>query len=166
MRKHWLAVAAVVAAGSLVSTPVLAVTVPGTLDVNATVSGGCTVSTVAVSFGDYAGVQVDATGTINVNCTADLVYSVELGAGTGGGASRQMLKVGDPTAALPYELYPTAARTTPWGGADYAVGGAAALTGLTGLGANQGILVYGRIDAGEPLSAGSFADTVTVSVIY
>lgn len=166
MRKTWLACAAVLAAGTFVSAPALAVTVSGSLDVNATVQGGCTVGTVPVSFGDYTGAQSDATGTINVNCTADLVYSIELGAGNGGGAARQMPKVGDPATFLPYELYQNAGRTVPWGGATYAVGGATALTGLTGLGTNQAVVVYGRVDSGQPLSAGSFADVVTVSVIY
>ena len=168
MRKTWLACAGVLAVGTLVSTPALAVTIPGTRDVNATVQGGCTVGTTAVSFGDYSGAQLDAQGAINVNCTADLAYSVELGAGNGATTTRRMPKVGDPTTFLPYELYQDTNRSVVWGGttAGYTLNGATALTGQTGTGAQVAIPVFGRIDAAQPLSAGSFADVVTVSVIY
>lgn len=168
MRKTWLACAAVLAAGLFAGTPARAAQIDGSLDVSATVPGACSISTTAVSFGDYTGLLLDAQGVISVNCTATLGYSVELGAGTGGGATRQMTKVGSPGTFLPYELYQDVNHTQPWGGttAGYTANGATAKTALTGSGNLDPIDVFGRIEAGQTMSAGSFADTVTVSVIY
>lgn len=166
MSKQRLALVSVLGA-ALVATPVLAVTVTTNLSVTANVPGGCTLSTNAVSFGDYDGTVIDVAGQLNANCTSALDYSVELGAGNSAtGTSRQMSNAGNNALKLNYDLYKDAARSQLWGGADYTVGGASALTGQTGTGANQVIQIYGRLPAGQALSAGSFADTVVVSVIY
>jgi len=124
-------------------------------------------STLPVSFGDYSGAQIDASGTLNANCTSGLTYSVELGPGLSATAtSRQMSNAGNGALKLNYELYQDTGRLTPWGGAVYTNNGAVALSGLSATGVNQPIPIYGRVPAAQVPSAGSFADTVVVSVIY
>jgi spore coat protein U-like protein len=167
MKKQLMMTLAALAAGAMTAAPAFALTATSPLTVSATVPGDCSVSTAAVAFGNYTGAaQVTANGTITVNCTADQAYSVELNAGGGGGASRQMTKTGDATKHLPYELYQDAAFATPWGGPAYTVGGAVASTGLAGTGADQAFTVYGRILSGQPTSQGDFTDSVTVTVQY
>jgi spore coat protein U domain-containing protein, fimbrial subunit CupE1/2/3/6 len=166
MSKQRLALVSVLGA-ALVATPVLAVTVTTNLSVTANVPGGCSLSTNPVAFGDYSGTQIDVAGQLNANCTSALAYSVELGPGLSAtGASRQMSNAGNNALKLNYELYKDAARSQAWGGTAYTVGTAQALSGQIGTGANQVIQIYGRLPAGQALSAGSFADTVVVSVIY
>jgi len=156
-----------VLAGALVATPVLAVTVATSLSVTANVPGGCVLSTAPVTFGDYGGTQIDAAGSLSANCTSGLAYSVELGpGGSATTTSRQMNNAGNGTLKLNYELYKDNGRTQPWGGTGYAVGGASALTGQTATGVAQLIPIYGRLPGAQAPSAGSFADTVVVSVIY
>jgi spore coat protein U domain-containing protein, fimbrial subunit CupE1/2/3/6 len=156
-----------VLAGALVATPVLAITVTTDLSVTANVPGGCVLGTTAVAFGDYSGTQIDVAGTLSANCTSGLPYSVELGPGLSAtGTSRQMSNAGNGALKLNYELYRDAARTLVWGGATYTVGGAAALTGQTASGTAQTIQIYGRVPGSQAPAAGSFADTVVVSVIY
>jgi spore coat protein U-like protein len=151
---------------ALVATPVLAVTVVSNLNVTANVPGGCSVSTTPVAFGEYSGTQVDSTGGVTANCTSGLAYTVELGPGNGGGAVREMTNAGDVSQKLTYELYKDSGRTAVWGGTTYTAAGASALTGQTGSGTNQGITVYGRVPGTQSLFAGSFSDTVVVSLIY
>jgi len=166
MSKQRLALVSVLGA-ALVATPVLAITITSNLSVTANVPGGCSLSTSPVSFGDYDGTQIDTAGQLTANCTAALDYTVELGAGLSAtGTSRQMSNAGNGALKLNYDLYKDAARSQPWGGGDYTVGGATALTGQTGSGSDQAIQIYGRLPGAQALSAGSFADTVVVSVIY
>lgn len=155
-----------VLAGALVATPVLAVTVTSNLTVSANVPGGCSVSTSPVDFGDYDATVLNATGTVTVNCTSGLGYSVGMGPGNGGGAVRQMSNAGDPSQKLTYELYKDSGRTAVWAGVGYTPGTATPLTSQTGTGANQAITVYGQVPESQPLFAGSFSDTVLVSVDY
>lgn len=163
MSKQRLALVSVLGA-ALVATPVLAVTVTTNLSVTANVPGSCTLSTTAVSFGDYDGNQIDVAGQLNATCTSGLNYSVELGPGLSAtGTSRQMSNAGNGALKLNYDLYKDAARSQPWGGATYTVGGASAVTGQTG---PQTIQIYGRLPGAQTLNAGSFSDTVIVSVIY
>lgn len=156
-----------VLAGALVATPVLAVTLTTSLSVTANVPGGCVLSTAPVVFGDYSGALIDVAGTLNANCTSGLIYSVEMGpGGSATASSRQMSNAGNGTLKLNYELYKDAGRTQPWGGAGYVVGGASALTGQAATGVNIPIPIYGRVPGAQAPAAGSFADTVVVSVIY
>jgi spore coat protein U-like protein len=166
MRKRLTVFLGALMGGALIAAPAFAGSVTTTLSVTATVPGSCGVSTSPVAFGSYSGTQVDANGSVTVNCSLDLPYSVELDGGAGGGASRQMLKVGDATKALVYELYQDPPRSQVWGGSAYSVSGAAALTGQMGTGADQTVSVYGRIPGGGSSSPGDFTDSVSVTVLY
>lgn len=147
----------------LVSQPVFAATTTGNLPVNATVNAACIFGNItSVNFGNYTGVQNDATGTIEVNCTNGTPYTVSLGPGTGSGATTtNRLMTGVPSGTLAYALYRDAGRTQNWGnviGTDTVAG--------TGSGAVQTLTAFGRIVAGLTPVSGSYNDTVLITITY
>jgi spore coat protein U-like protein len=166
--KKLFAFLAAVAAPFLIGTPAIAAGSfgPVNLDVTATVPGSCTATTSGVAFGDYVGSQLDAQGSITVNCDLDLPYSIDIDGGAGGGGTRQMSKLGAPSVKLVYELYQESGRTTVWGGDSYSTGGAVAKGGQFGLGTGELHNVFGRILAGAGTSPGDYSDTVLVTINY
>lgn len=144
-----------------------AATATGNLSVTATVSGTCTLTTSPVAFGTYdpaSGTDDTATGTVTVTCTNGTGYTVSLDAGAneetpGDVSTRRMLAAA--SQYLPYQLYQDSGHTTVWGDS-----GGAILTGQTGDGTAQPISVYGLITAGQYVPAGSYTDTVVVTITY
>jgi spore coat protein U-like protein len=136
------------------------------LDDTASVPGSCTATTSGVAFGDYVGTQLDAQGSITVNCDLDLPYSIDIDGGAGGGATRQMSKLGASATKLVYELYQDGPRSIVWGGASYTQGGAVAKSGQLGSGGNDNHNVFGRILTGAGTSPGDYSDTVLVTINY
>jgi len=144
-----------------------AATATGNLSVTATVSGTCTLTTTPVAFGTYdpaAGADDTATGAVTVTCTSGTGYTVSLDAGAneltpGDITTRRMLA--NTSDYLPYQLYQDSGHTTAWGDT-----GGAILTGQTGNGSAQAINVYGVIVKNQYVAAGSYVDTVVVTVTY
>ena len=123
----------------------------------------CTVSTTSVNFGSYDVFDTsprDSTGTITLRCNGgakDVLIEID-----GGGSPyvlfRYMAKGTEP---LYYNLYQNPNRTQLWGenGSGQFVGDPPNNTDVT-------VTVYGRIPAQQDVSAGSYSDTVTVTVQY
>lgn len=105
-----------------------------------------------------------ATASITVNMVATQVYHITLDAGLHKLSSRRMRNAAGNTIA--YDLYQNNAYTTPWGDAGYGNTFTAG-NGLasTGTGQNQVFTVYGQLQI-LPTQAGSFSDTITVTVHY
>lgn len=133
----------------------------------------CEVSAVGVSFGAYdpfSGSDSDATGEVTVTCsllelTSLLVsYDIELSTGGSGTYSSREMAAGSHT--LEYQLYTDAARTTVWGDGS----GATEVVSdgyLLSLGPEtRNYPVYGAVPPGQWVAAGSYADTITVTVNY
>ncbi len=141
-----------------------AATATGVMTVTATVSSTCIVgaSTLAFSSATSAAIQagnIDAAGTVTVNCTAGSAYTISLDAGAGSGATVASRKMTSGSNLLSYSVYTTAARTTVWGD------GTGTVTG-TGTGASQSIAAYGRIFAGQVVPAATYTDTINVTITY
>lgn len=131
--------------------------------VSATVIASCDVTAQNLSFNNYDPViatPTDATTTLSVFCTNGTTYTVALDAGTGSGATVTTRKMTSGANTLSYSLYKDSGYATVWG----ASGGA--LVSGTGSGAAQSLTVYGRIAAQQTSIAGSYTDTVTVTVTY
>ena len=150
----------------LAASPAAAATTSSTLDVEATVTANCTVSTSAIDFGDVnplSGSNVDGTGGISVTCTSGTGWTATAGVGSGSGAtfaSRRMTAGSD---LLSYNLYTNAGRTTVWGDGSGSTG---TLTG-TGNGAVQAVTIYGRVGSGQTtVPPGDYTDDVSVTVTY
>ncbi len=164
-----LAMGLALAAGAFgVGQSALAATATGIMNVTATVSSSCVVATSTLAFpsATSAAIQagnIDAAGTVSVNCTTGSSYTVALDKGAGGTtattAVRRMLSGTNP---LNYTVYSDATRTTVWGDTTT---GAGAVT-RTGTGAADLIPAYGRIFSGQTVPAGAYTDVINVTVTY
>lgn len=134
------------------------------LSVSATVIASCNVAANPLAFGNYNPVTatpLDAATTISVTCTSGTGYEVSMNAGGGSGASVAARKMTSSGNLLTYSLFRDSNRSNVWG----VTTGSNVVTG-TGSGASQSIDVYGRIPAQQASPAGSYTDTVSVTVTY
>jgi spore coat protein U-like protein len=132
-------------------------------NVSATDQTVCSLSTSAVNF-PATGVllsSVDATGAISVTCTSGASYTVALDGGTTGATNPTQRKMAQGAEQITYGLYQNSGRTLPWG--DTSGGYAAAGSGS---GLSQNLTVYGRVPAQNTPSAGTYMDTVVVTLSY
>jgi spore coat protein U-like protein len=143
---------------------VQAATATDSFTVSAEVTAVCEVIAEDLDFGSYDAASsspTDAQSDIEVTCTPGTTYDIGLNAGTGTGATVTDRSMLNRTVELDYALYSDAARTTNWGetvGIDTVAG--------TGDGTPIDHNVYGRIAAGQFVAAGSYSDTINVSVTY
>lgn len=120
----------------------------------------CNVSPQGVSFGGYdtlSSSALDGVGNIAVSCDASASFTVSLSAGNGTYSGRAMSSGAE---ALSYNLYTDASRLIVWGDGSGSTG-----TVSTTAAAAE-IPVYGRIPARQNVPAGSYADTIVVTVTY
>lgn len=125
----------------------------------------CSVSATPVSFGSYEPSQSfpsDAEGTITVSCPSSSAYVIRLDPGSAGvfSPSRTMIGAGGGD-SLDYNLYRNSSRTEAWGDGTnntYEVSGSTA--------GEATHTIYGRIFKGQNISAGSYADTLTITVVW
>ncbi|MBL0914545.1 MAG: spore coat protein U domain-containing protein [Sphingopyxis sp.] len=130
----------------------------------------CTVSATGVSFGSYnmlTATPNDAAGSVRVICTLllDLAgsFTVDLSTGASNSYGARTMRSG--ANSLTYNLYTTAGRTQVWGNG---TGGSTRVTqSFSGLLlVDRTIPIYGRIPAGQNARAGSYSDTIIVTVTY
>jgi spore coat protein U-like protein len=121
------------------------------------------VNTTGVNFGSQGILSaiVDAQGTLSIQCSPSLPYTVSLDGGTSGATDPTQRKMSSAGANVIYGLYRDTARTQAWGntaGTDTASG--------TGTGSTQTQTVYGRIAAQTTPKPGTYSDSVVVTVGY
>lgn len=129
------------------------------LGVAAPAAADCTASTQAVSFGSYntlSSAALDGVGNVHVNCVGEVLFTVTLSAGNGTIQNRLML---NGTEQLGYNLYTDSARLFIWG--DGVNGSSVSFTG-----SSADLAVYGRIPGLQNVRAGSYTDTVVVTVTF
>jgi spore coat protein U domain-containing protein, fimbrial subunit CupE1/2/3/6 len=126
----------------------------------------CTISTTGVSFGSYdvySATALDSTGSVTYNCgVGTLVISVDLSKGASASFNPRTLQSGPQP--LNYNLYTNAARTSIWGDATAGTSNYSAT--LPPLNTNVTVTVYGRVPPLQDAAAGSYADTVVVTVNF
>ncbi len=140
-----------------------AATATGSFNVQVTIAATCVVTSATnLDFGTQGvlAANVDQTSTINVTCTNTTPYNIGLDKGLNGSSvtTRQM-KAG--SALINYSLFSDSGRTTNWGntvGTD--------TVAATGNGSAQPFTVYGRIPAQTSPAAGTYTDTITITVTY
>ncbi|NTV15381.1 MAG: spore coat protein U domain-containing protein [Desulfobulbaceae bacterium] len=163
------AILALFVLGSVAS--VHAATNTGNMTVSANVETACTVSASPMAFGTVVpGATKETTATVTANCTTGTPYTLDLGDGlnhtvdggpAGGLYRRQMAAT---TFLLPYVIYIDATRATEIGATAVALNNL--LTTTVGNGANQDVMIYGRIKAAETTvqEPGAYVDTVVVTI--
>ncbi len=162
----------------LLAPPLAADTVTRNFTVTATIANGCIFGSSGsggsgnlgtINFGTLANVAnvVDAASTVGagslvVTCTPGMAVSIALNGGVNGGsnAQRYLINSGG-TRTLAYQLYQDAARSTVWGT------GALARSIASFPATTQTLTVYARLlSNGTPPPAGSYSDTVTVTLTW
>ena len=162
-----LAGCAVIAIAAETSVNGQSTSASASLNVSASVSKNCTITTAPVTFGAYdpvaanATAPLDATGTVTITCTKGAAAKVGLGAGGNAqGTVRRML--GGTAAYLTYELYKDSSHASVWGDTiDTALDVTAAPSRLP-----RDFAVYGRIPATQDATVGSYTDTVVATVNF
>lgn len=129
----------------------------------ATILPNCLVTATSVDFGATGPLvaNVDAAGAVTARCTSTTPYAIALSNGTGGGTGPAARKMVNGAIAITYGLYQDAARAQPFGSTlnvDMASG--------TGTGLAQTINVYGRVPPQATPVAGTYSDTITVTLTY
>jgi spore coat protein U-like protein len=167
-----ITLASALAAGAFFAEPQAAHAGTNTadLDVSATVTANCTISTAPLAFGAYDPItanavsSLDGSGTVTVTCTNGSSAVITLGQGANPDAASEdtapLRRMTDGTNFLAYSLFSDAARTIAWGNT--------AGTGAnhTGSGMATNLTVYGSVAAGQNVPAGSYSDTVVATVTF
>jgi spore coat protein U-like protein len=129
-------------------------------------SPSCTISVTSVNFGNYnvfSGTALDSTGTITYRCNATAAnISIALSKGASSTYSPRVMRKG--AESLQYNLYRNAARTNVWGDG---TGGTAVYTRPNPPNNRDvNLTIYGRVPAGQDVSAGSFTDTIAATINF
>ena len=156
--------AALVGSSVLSANAALAATATTTFDVQIVIQDECLIRSAAdIDFGSQGGVVdsgIDATGTVEVECTDGTTYDIGLDEGIGAAATVATRRMTSGADTVAYSLYSDAPGGAVWGdtvGVD--------TVGSTGTGAAQTFTVYGRVPA-QNAPAGTYLDTITVTVTY
>jgi spore coat protein U-like protein len=133
--------------------------------VTATVQRTCfiTATPTTLDFGSVGLLNTarNGTSTISVQCVSGTPYKVGLDGGLHSGSDISARRMAQGTNSVAYQLYRDAARTLVWGntpGSD--------MVAATGTGSPQILTVYGQVPAQPTPPAGTYQDTVVVSVTY
>ena len=129
--------------------------------VTATVTSQCSVSASTLDFGAVGLLlaNTDGTSNVTVQCASGAAYQV--GLDNGQHASGTTRRMQGPGGLVTYELYRNPTRTQRWGSTlntDTVAG--------SGNGSSQTLTVYGRVPNQTTPSAGTYNDTITVTVTY
>lgn len=158
VRSTFLALIAAVA----FATSAMAVTLTSTLGVRVVVQPACSVSGATLDFGTYISGQA---GTLNgfteiaySNCPAAQLR-FQLDGGSAGSPTARKLGNGS-GGLLNYAIFKDSARTQNFG---QGVEGRLVAPPATGTGA---VAVYGRIPAGQAVAAGTYTDTVVITLDF
>jgi spore coat protein U-like protein len=176
--------AAVTLVCSALTSPSWAATATATVNVTASVTQKCKITTTDVVFGSYDPVVTNLStaltapspGTLVVTCTKNasgVTLALNTGTHSTGGTNRRMLETAGAGMFLTYQLYqpsattPSAAcaYTTIWG--DGINGTVLTPSGTTwGNASAQTFNVCGQVPAGQDVEQGSYADVITATVNF
>ena len=135
----------------------------GEIEMAVSIVDGCTLSTSDVTFGLIIGTagSIRAVGAVDVQCTADLDYTISMDRGIHNlGANRRMYNP-DNAGFIRYNLYSDPGYSVPW--TDRNSGRVRGNSGPTGL---RTYPVYGEMTFDGMPVAGTYEDTVTVTIEF
>jgi spore coat protein U-like protein len=128
--------------------------------VRAEVVADCAITATDLNFGTYSD-STAATGStpLTLRCTPGTAATISL---DGGSSGNPQARVMEGPADLGYQLYKDAARQDPIDTLDAAF----QLTGAANTGQVMTYQVYGEVPASQAVPAGSYVDTILVTVQY
>lgn len=156
---------------AIASLPAQAGQTQTTFQVTATVVTSCVINSAGnLGFGNYdvtAGTALTGTSTININCTKNAPYTIALDYGSHGGTAANRIMQDTASDSLNYNLYTDSGHTLVWNSSCGTGNNCDSGTGAgPGVGNEQTYTVYGQIPAGQNVPAGSYSDTITVTVNF
>ncbi|UZK69056.1 spore coat U domain-containing protein [Sphingomonas sp. S1-29] len=158
--------ATALAGAAIFAQPAMAQTAGSNLGASAEVTANCAVTSTAIDFGNVdvtTGAAVLGTGGISVVCTNGTAWAASADVGTGAAATLAVRQLSDGANTLNYALFTEATRTTIWGDGTTTT----STIDDIGTGVAQDKIIYGSIAAAQTGAvAGSYADTVAVTVTY
>lgn len=128
--------------------------------------GGCTVSSSGVAFGSYSvfsGADTNTTGTISYTCTLPVNPPV-IALGQGSASTFFPRALAGAQGSLRYNLYLDAACTTIWG--DGSSGTSTYQAAAPANGQNYNVMLYGRVPARQSLQAGTYSDSIVITISF
>lgn len=120
----------------------------------------CSASTQAVDFGSYdvfSGTPLDGAGAVEASCSPAAAYTISISSG-GGSYTQRELTGG--ALVMNYNLYTNASHSVIWGD------GTGSTSVVAGSGDGELHTIYGRAPAGQNLPAGSYSDTLIVTITF
>jgi spore coat protein U-like protein len=129
-------------------------------------SPSCTISTVSVNFGNYNvfnATALDSTGRVTYRCNST-AFNITIHLSKGASSTFNPRTMTKGAEVLGYNLYRNSARTNIWG--DGTSGTAFYTRADPPNNSNVNVTVYGRVPAGQDVSAGTFSDTVTAVINF
>lgn len=148
-----------------VTAAVLAILCAGATEARA---GSCAISTVTgLAFGGYDvfdSAPVDSTATITYECTGVVsgdTVRIDLSTGGSGTFAPRALSAG--AESLSYNIYLDAARTAVWGDGTSGTSSYGPLEPAEG---QTSVTAYGRIPARQDVAAGSYSDSIVVTIVF
>lgn len=132
----------------------------------------CDVSATTVAFGAYDPLRASPTtsvGTISVTCQVTLVallWPWDIKISTGGSGSYATRRMINGAHQLDYNLYLDSGYGTIWGDGTGTTSYLSALTLLAIGSSTHNFSIYGRVPAGQDRGAGSYSDTIIVTLNY
>lgn len=150
---------------AVVASPAVAGSNSSTMVVSATVVENCTIAATPLAFGNVSpgSINFDSSATVALVCTPNADFDVLIGNGSNSSLGQRRLANLGSTEFIPYDLYMDAAHTQSWGNTV----GTNTMAGVGGVSGIVNYTVYGRIPStASPVGAGSYSDTVTVTVNF
>jgi len=138
---------------------------------SATIPANANVSATTLNFGSTSSLasNIDSTATVSVQATNTTPYSIGLGNGANASGSQRRARKGATANFINYNLYTDSGRSQAWSTSTATTscsGGAGTCVLGTGTGAIQNTTVYGRVPIQTVPAAGTFTDTVVVTVTF
>lgn len=129
----------------------------------------CTIGLTSVSFGNYdrlSSSPTDTVGNLKVECVSsdpeNSTFTVAFSAGSSGNSNARAMVKG--AYKIYYNLYTDAVRTVIWG--DGSGSGQTIISVFPPSRGAKNFSIYGRIPALQNVPAGTYRDTITVTVTY
>jgi spore coat protein U-like protein len=158
-----IALLAALAAAALTGDAQAFGTATGTLTVTASIGTTCTVGNVGINFGTITTTSaVTTSGSLSVNCSNGLAYSLDLDPGVNPAAANANRQLANGANRIGYNIYTTNTFITVWGST--MAGGTS--QSFTGTGASQGITAFLKVPATAAPPTGIYTDTVTITAVF
>ncbi len=125
----------------------------------------CTIGVTSISFGNYdifSNAPVDTTGTVSISCSQDIVralFTIGTGSNSGTVNPRRMKRSGG-NDLLDYNIFSDVTRTSALGNTPIEFKRPAGKPAPW----SDSMTLYARIPPGQDVSAGSYSDSVSVSI--